>query len=189
MIDDTLAYGLESVERRMNYVRWCFIGVLSLTVIMLLFAGLMQPGQAVSMILGIITLIWFLLVAASFILVLIWIHRAHSNLRLIDPGGLEFTPGWAVGWYFVPIANLFKPYHAMRELWTLSQGLTNRYGDETPSGIKLWWGFWIAGNLAANLIGAFAFLSFIPAAYFLYQLMKTVTVAQRSAMNTAHVFA
>src|SRR4051812_40932909 len=35
-----------------------------------------------------------------------WIHRANVNVRGFGAEGMTFTPGWSVGWYFVPIANL-----------------------------------------------------------------------------------
>ncbi|HSG66518.1 MAG TPA: DUF4328 domain-containing protein, partial [Gammaproteobacteria bacterium] len=49
------------------------------------------------------------------ILMLMWIHRANYNARQLGAAGLRFTPGWAVGWYFIPILNLWKPYQAMKE--------------------------------------------------------------------------
>jgi hypothetical protein len=46
-----------------------------------------------------------------------WQHLAHTNLRrIIGPGDLRFSPGWSVGWWFVPLANLVMPFRAMREL-------------------------------------------------------------------------
>jgi hypothetical protein len=47
----------------------------------------------------------------------VWQHRAHTNAIQLSGGGLRFTPGWAVGWWFIPVANLWKPFQAVRELW------------------------------------------------------------------------
>ena len=45
-----------------------------------------------------------------------WLFRS-SNLQspLADPlnPGEVVTPGWAVGWFFIPIANLWKPFQAL----------------------------------------------------------------------------
>lgn len=60
----------------------------------------------------------FLLVIA--IVWLIWQHRAQKNLEGLGATWLRFTPGWAVGWWFVPFANLVKPFQTMRELWKAS---------------------------------------------------------------------
>jgi hypothetical protein len=54
---------------------------------------------------------------AAGILWLVWQHRGHANLRARGVQNLRFTPGWAVGWWFVPFANLVMPYLTMRELW------------------------------------------------------------------------
>lgn len=81
-----------------------------------------------------------------------WIYRAHHNLEELGHSGLEFTPGWSVGWFFVPFANLVMPFQAMRELWNLSCGTE---GSGTPI-LPLWWGCFLSGGLAmslASLIG------------------------------------
>jgi hypothetical protein len=59
-----------------------------------------------------------LIVAA--IIFLRWTYIVHDNKRRLGAQGLCFTPGWALGWFFVPVANLWKPYQAMREAWQVS---------------------------------------------------------------------
>ena len=54
------------------------------------------------------------------ILVLMWIYRANYNARQLGAADMRFTPGWAVGWYFVPIGWFWMPYLAMREIWRAS---------------------------------------------------------------------
>src|SRR5690242_4585459 len=34
-----------------------------------------------------------------------FIYAANANARRLGADGLNYTPGWAVGWYFVPIMN------------------------------------------------------------------------------------
>jgi hypothetical protein len=69
--------------------------------------------------------VYLISLAASGLAWLMWQHRAHRRLRELGIQDLEFTPGWGVGWWFVPVANLFMPYKAVKELW--------RAGD-LPSG-------------------------------------------------------
>jgi len=33
---------------------------------------------------------------------------------------MEYTPGWSVGWFFVPLYNFYKPYRAITELYLAS---------------------------------------------------------------------
>jgi hypothetical protein len=49
-------------------------------------------------------------------LFVIWVHRMQANTFALGVLGLRYTPAWAVGWYFVPIVNLWMPYRVMREI-------------------------------------------------------------------------
>jgi hypothetical protein len=146
---------------------------------------------------------------ACVVLVCRWIHRAHANLHDAGIDGLEFTPGWAVGWYFVPIANLFKPFGAMRELWTASHAEVDKFGGEAPSEVKWWWGAWISGNILSsvssrillmgegetsaltlgNALGAVSTALILFTAVLLVKLIDGITSAQRGGVTAATVFA
>ena len=77
------------------------------------------------------------------ILVLAWIHRANYNARRLGASDMIFTPGWAVGWYFVPVAWFWKPYQAMKEIWRVSASPSD-WRDEGGSGLLgWWWALWI----------------------------------------------
>jgi hypothetical protein len=67
-----------------------------------------------------------------------WILLANRNVRRLG-ADLSVTPGWAVGWFFVPILNLWKPYRAMRELWKASRAAAS--WREQPGSVILpvWW--------------------------------------------------
>ncbi len=41
----------------------------------------------------------------------VWLHRSVANARSLGVQ-TEATPGWSVGWWFIPFANLVKPYRA-----------------------------------------------------------------------------
>ena len=80
---------------------------------------------------------------ATVVLWCMWQHRAQANAILLTTGGLEFTPGWAVGWWFIPIANLFKPFQTVRELWKASHGGDAWRTLRTWPVIGWWWGIWM----------------------------------------------
>src|SRR6185295_7113854 len=65
---------------------------------------------------------WVVLFAVTGIVWCVWQHRAQRNAIELAYGKLQFTPGWAVGWWFVPFANLVKPFQTVRELWKASHG-------------------------------------------------------------------
>ena len=77
------------------------------------------------------------------------------NLGALSGQRLSFTPSWSVGWYFIPIANLFKPYQAMKEIWEVS----HKYQSASNSTLGIWWALW----LISNFIGEFAFKSIMGA--------------------------
>jgi hypothetical protein len=85
---------------------------------------------------------------------LVWQHRGQANLVAARVIGLRFTPGWAVGWWFVPFANLVKPFQAMRELWKASGGEENWGHARTWSLIGWWWAAWLTAGVLGRIGGA-----------------------------------
>ena len=77
------------------------------------------------------------------ILVLVWTHRANYNARQLGAFDMAFSPGWAVGWHFIPIAWFWKPYQAMREIWQASAGPANWKRQAGSPLLAWWWALWI----------------------------------------------
>lgn len=77
------------------------------------------------------------------VLVLVWIYRMNKNARALGAEGMKFTPGWAVGWYFIPIANLWKPYQALKEIWQASAKPGDWAAQYRSPLLPCWWGLWI----------------------------------------------
>lgn len=80
---------------------------------------------------------------ATMIVAGIWIYRAAFNAW--SAGADEVRPGWAVGWYFIPIMNFFKPYQEMKKVWSVT------LGDDLPGFFGWWWGMWITTNVLAQI--------------------------------------
>lgn len=80
------------------------------------------------------------------IVFLMWLHRVVRKVRAmgLDAGA---TPGWAVGYWFIPFANLVKPYHVVRNV------ISELGGESAVSAARLqaWWAFWILGNIASQV--------------------------------------
>ena len=80
------------------------------------------------------TALWFV----SCISVLVWVYTSNKNLQNAAKP-MTISPGWSVGWYFIPFANWWKPYEAMREIVQHSQ---NASGYQQMAGkrlIGIWW--------------------------------------------------
>jgi hypothetical protein len=74
---------------------------------------------------------------------LVWQHRSQANLHAMRLRELEYTPGWSVGWWLIPFANLAKPFQTVRELWKASSGNESWWQTKTWSLIGWWWALWI----------------------------------------------
>lgn len=91
---------------------------------------------------------------------LTWLHRAYSNLSLAGTGKSDHTPGWAVGWWFVPFMNLVRPYQIVRELWLRSakdNGLETVKGLAAPVIVIWWWGIHLVSAVLSRVSMSVAF--------------------------------
>lgn len=88
----------------------------------------------------------------SFIVFLVWIHRSNYNARQLGATDMEITPGWSVGWFFIPIANLWKPYQAMQEIWRGSHSPTNFQAARAGGIVSLWWGLWLMSSFLGRVV-------------------------------------
>jgi len=109
---------------------------------------------------GLVAILEILLRIATIIFFLIWEYRAFSNLSALKARDLEFSPGWAVGWWFIPFANLVKPFQAVRELWNESDsdfdeetGFLNT-SPGTPEIVGFWWAAFLLSNISSRLVDA-----------------------------------
>lgn len=96
--------------------------------------------------------ILYLVTAIAF---LKWVYRAALNAVGFGAKGMSSTPGWSVGWFFVPIMTLFKPYEAVTEIWQTSLHPRKWRTQPIPNVFKCWWGLWLISNLLGQIIMRF----------------------------------
>lgn len=96
---------------------------------------------------NVIFLIYIVVWITTAIFFLMWTYRCNVNVRTMGATGLRIRPGWAVGWYFIPVFNLWKPYQAMKEVWQASLDPTNWFILERGRIMAWWWGVWIISGL------------------------------------------
>lgn len=98
---------------------------------------------------GLIGIVQLLLLVITGIVFLRWVYCVSRNAHSINSENLEITPGWAVGYYFIPILNLWKPYSAIKEAYG-----TFTDDEESTGGtaiIGAWWFFWIVSNILGRV--------------------------------------
>ncbi len=91
------------------------------------------------------------------IALLLWLYRAYRNAQLVGSRATRFTAGWAVGWWFVPIVNLFRPYEILRELWDRSYAGNGAVGAQAAPGrdvVSWWWLAWVGAALGSRAVAS-----------------------------------
>ena len=116
-------------------------------------AAALRDADRLAEALALVTVGVFLLTVVAFLL---WRHRVQTNL--VGPllvRGVEGTPGWAVGWWFVPFANLVKPKQLMDEAWMASDpdapAHSVAWRGDAPALLSWWWAAWISSWLVARI--------------------------------------
>ncbi|TDU63088.1 uncharacterized protein DUF4339 [Prosthecobacter fusiformis] len=97
---------------------------------------------------GVAYLVVFIITGITF---LKWIYRANVNCRGFGAQNMEFTPGWSVGWYFIPFLNLVRPFQAMKEIWKVSTDPQRWQMQQSAGILTLWWTLWILSNITGQI--------------------------------------
>jgi Domain of unknown function (DUF4328) len=114
--------------------------------------GEASPQEAVDAIdrSGVVGIVVGAVYLGTIVIWLVWQHRGQANLHALAIPRLTYSPGWAVGWWLIPVANLWKPFQTVRELWKASGGGEAWWRIATWPVIGWWWACWIIFNLLYN---------------------------------------
>lgn len=164
------------------------------------------PVALVNVFVGITGLITTIAIIFAAVLVLRAIYRANRNLHARGVSGLEYTPGWCVGWFFIPIAGLWKPYQASKEIWVASHD-PMQFSVDRPGLMPVWWTLFLISNVASTMSGRFALMgtpeaqmpstvlslicdaASIPEGLILLALLRQIAAAQYRTLNIDMAFA
>ena len=78
-----------------------------------------------------------------------WIYLSSKANHLLEIKNLKYSPGWCVGWYFIPFANLVIPYRALKQIYKASFNVENWQKIKIPHAFPAWWTTWIIGHMIA----------------------------------------
>jgi hypothetical protein len=85
---------------------------------------------------------------AAMVMLSIWSYRAYRNLTALGGEPLRFTPGWVVGYWYLPVVSLFRPVQAMNDVWRLSSRKESEpHMWSTPTFIVVWWLCWLLSGV------------------------------------------
>jgi len=78
--------------------------------------------------------LWLLGFLVTGIIFIVWFHRAYTNLA--NRGQTKHSTGWAIGAWFVPFLNFWRPAKMTQELLDNGEG-------EGSAPTNVLWGWWI----------------------------------------------
>jgi hypothetical protein len=130
----------------------------------------------------------FLALLATATVLIIWQWRSAKNNQLLGRIRPRFTPGWSIGGWFIPFANLVIPVRIFHDLWQGSAPENRNFRDwhdlRRWSVIGWWWAFWVSGNVLTLFISGGA-----PVTLDDYQRVDRIDAAGSILTATAACFA
>ena len=96
---------------------------------------------------GILTIIVYL---STIVVFAMWTNRMMKNTWAIQGSGSPVTthlttPGGAVGWYFCPLLNLWKPLNAVQEMRDVA------FVNGGRLSLAPWWATWLISNFIGRI--------------------------------------
>jgi hypothetical protein len=98
--------------------------------------------------------VWRGVFAATGVAFVVWFVIAYRNLDGLG-ARQRWGTGWAIGGWFVPVANLFMPKRLANDLWAGSHRSSASRAvraPETSMLLNCWWAAWIAAAVSAFFI-------------------------------------
>lgn len=100
----------------------------------------------------IVGILYLIVSIVSGFLILRWIYRTNYNARQLGAENMKFSPGWSIGYYFIPVLALWKPYQAMKEIWKASKEPSDWESQDTSDILPLWWTLWLISNFLGRAV-------------------------------------
>lgn len=216
MAQMSLSEGIDLLQQRGKFVEALLIAGFLLSIAMLagqlaeLNGFVTLDGDEITqsdMLYGLTALTYLVVLLVTYIVFGMWIYRAAANVITAQVAGFEYSAGWSVGWLFVPIANLFKPYLAMRQIYNASHGENGGALNSGNGILRSWWAAWLVMSISSNIAFRLAMRadtpeevrtslevdSFSTAAGLIlyplaYVLVRRITRAQKERLTSAHIF-
>ena len=133
--------------------KWLFIGGTAAEIAMagLSFLGSSPNEEAntADIFIGLVAIVYLLLFLAGIVVYCMWKVRVSKNAYALGGQGMAISPGWSVGFYFIPILMLWKPYQAMTEIYSATFHETAK--PALPATIGWWWALFLISGFIGNL--------------------------------------
>jgi hypothetical protein len=107
---------------------------------------------------GLVALVQLALLIVAAVFFIRWFRAAYSNLGVLGQPNLRFGTGWAIGAWFVPFLNLWRPKQIANDIWRGSAPDAPPFEKQgwkdapvTPL-VHVWWAAWIAAGIVGNIV-------------------------------------
>ncbi|GAA4919690.1 DUF4328 domain-containing protein [Streptomyces coeruleoprunus] len=99
------------------------------------------------------------LIAAGVVFI-VWFHRTRTNAGIFHPELQRRGPGWAIGSWFIPIANLWIPRQIAGDIWDASE----QDKRESRTVLNAWWAAWVISTVLNQMAARMYYRAEEPAA-------------------------
>ena len=106
---------------------------------------------------GAVGLVQAALLVAAAVMFIRWLRLCYRNTDVIAPGLRRYGHGWAIGAWFVPFLNLWRPKQIVNDIWRAGEPSGSPHAAELPVLLNLWWAGWIVANVLGQIAGRLAF--------------------------------
>jgi Domain of unknown function (DUF4328) len=96
---------------------------------------------------GLLAIPLLLTYIAAAVLVIVWLYRARKNVDAFPEAQPRMRAGWAIGGWFIPLANLVIPYRVMAGT---ARGSLAR--PRTPALVGVWWAAFLVYSLVGQAV-------------------------------------
>ncbi|WP_327115437.1 DUF4328 domain-containing protein [Streptomyces sp. NBC_01341] len=90
---------------------------------------------------------------ATAVVFVIWFRRVRLNAEVFDASRQPMRPGWAIGAWFVPVANMWLPWRVAEGIWTASaQSITDgTWRKVSKAPLNAWWTLYLVSTFFAQI--------------------------------------
>jgi hypothetical protein len=113
-------------------------------------SDLHDADDAVSAMAGVVGLI----MVAVFVVFIIFLFRASKNTELWDTSRRTWTPGWAIGGWFIPLANFVIPVLVILDIWRRTPERSadgEARANPSASLVGVWWVLFLIGTVLIRI--------------------------------------
>lgn len=103
-------------------------------------------------VLGVLILLELATFVVAGIVWILWLYRSHRQAASARDGDYRHTPGWAIGSWFVPFANLWIPKQMHDDIWVRAS--PSGLGRQGKGLLNWWWFLFLASRVVDIAVAA-----------------------------------